>query len=56
MKFVWSDQYSVHVGLIDDQHKKYFDIVNKISDQLDSASADRETLEDIVKEMVEYAF
>lgn len=42
--------------MIDEQHKKYFSIVNRIFDQLDSSSSDRQVLGDIVKELVDYAF
>ncbi|MFC1748799.1 bacteriohemerythrin [Pseudomonadota bacterium] len=55
MKFVWDDKYSVQVELIDEQHKKYFSIVNRIADHLDLAQADQQLLIEIVKEMVDYA-
>lgn len=56
MKFVWDDKYSVHVKLIDEQHKKYFSIVNKIADQLDAFDVNLQILRGIVKEMADYAY
>jgi hemerythrin len=56
MKLFWDEHYSVHVELIDEQHKKYFAIVNKIVDNLDSSAVDRQVIGEIVKELVDYAF
>src|SRR3989338_274623 len=35
-KFVWNDSYSVKVPVLDEQHKKFFDIANHISDLPDN--------------------
>ncbi len=56
MKFVWEEFYSVNVKLIDEQHQHYFEIINKISDHLDSDHLDRVMLGGILKELVDYAF
>ncbi len=34
-KFVWTNEYSLGVGVIDDQHKHFFEIVNQIYDLLE---------------------
>jgi hemerythrin len=56
MKFIWEDFYSVNVKEIDDQHRHYFEIINKISDHLDSRKIDRVVLGEILKELIDYAF
>jgi len=56
MKFVWNEQYSVHIGMIDEQHKHYFEILNRIFDGLDSSRMDKMQLGSIVRELVDYAF
>jgi hemerythrin-like metal-binding protein len=42
--------------MIDEQHQHYFDIINRISDHLDSGQMDRVILGGILKELVDYAF
>jgi len=36
MSIQWKDEYSVNVKLIDDQHKNFIKILNKIYDSLDN--------------------
>ena len=35
-KFIWKDEYGVGIQLIDEQHKHFFEIVNKILDLADN--------------------
>ncbi len=52
--FEWDDKYSVNVSIIDKEHKKLIDIINKaiVAKQYNNNS--KEVLE-IVDEMIEYA-
>ena len=36
MRFVWSDEFSVKVQIIDDQHKEYFRIANRLDELIES--------------------
>ena len=56
MQFVWDEQYSVHVHVIDEQHKHYFEIANRIFAKLDTGQVDKTELALMVKELVDYAF
>jgi len=38
-KFVWNESYSVKVHVLDEQHKKFFDIANQISDLLNNPNS-----------------
>lgn len=55
MKFVWQDSYSVGVAEIDDQHRHFFEVVNKVNELLDSNSYDREALISVIVELSDYA-
>ena len=41
----WKDDYSVNVKLIDDQHKRFFEILKRLTDRLE----DKESVETINK-------
>lgn len=55
MKFIWSDEYSVGVKLIDSQHKRFFEIANNIID-LAEKTPQREKLMNLVNDLGDYAF
>ena len=38
-KFVWNESYGVKVHVLDEQHKKFFDIANQISDLLNNPNS-----------------
>ena len=50
----WNDKYSVDISLIDEQHKKLFELINKASIVEKSSNNPKEVLE-ILDEMTEYA-
>ncbi len=50
----WSEEYSVNVREIDDQHKRLFSILNRLFDAKGS-NQERETLGMILSELLSYA-
>lgn len=52
-KLEWSEEYSVGVKLIDDQHKKMFEVINQLVDTL-SSKPTKEKLGEIIKALLEY--
>ena len=56
-KFVWNDSYSVKVPVLDEQHKKFFDIAKHISDLPDNRdySSFRKSLILTIVELARYA-
>ena len=50
----WNDKYSVNISLIDEQHKKLFEIINKAIVAKKHCKATKDVLE-ILDEMTEYA-
>ena len=55
-KFVWTNKYSLGIGIIDEQHHHFFDIVNRIYDMLEKKGDHREEIITIVGELKEHAF
>jgi len=55
-KFIWTDEYSLGIAIIDDQHKHFFEIVNKIYALLEKESNNREEMLKVVNELVDYAY
>lgn len=49
----WSDEYSVEIQEIDEQHKKLVNIINRLYDAL-AAKKDREKVEAVLVELIEY--
>ncbi|MFA6354365.1 MAG: bacteriohemerythrin [Candidatus Paceibacterota bacterium] len=43
-KFIWKDEYSVGIKLLDEQHKDFFSITNSIIDLLDREDVKKEDL------------
>lgn len=54
--FVWNDIYSTSINLIDEQHKRFFELLNKVQLLLANDSASFEDVMSIAKEMNDYAF
>lgn len=56
-KFIWKDEYSVKVQLIDEQHRIFFQITNRILDFINQPeiSQRREALIDLVNDLENYA-
>lgn len=50
-KIVWNPVYSVHVEALDEQHRKLFDIVNRMIDLFES---DAGSYLPVIEELVEY--
>lgn len=55
-KFVWTDEYSLGINVIDEQHKHFFEIVNNIYDMLESTGDNRQDLIDVIDELAQYAY
>lgn len=49
----WSDEYSVHVVEIDDQHKKLVGIVNELHDAMIQGKA-KSVLSNVLSELIDY--
>jgi len=52
-KLVWDDKYSVKVELIDNQHKKMFEVINELIDAIET-KPDKENIAPIINSLVEY--
>ena len=52
---MWSDEYSVGVEVIDEQHKHFFDIASRISQDALKPSLTKEGLEGLLGELGDYA-
>lgn len=58
MKITWQEDYSVNVGLIDGQHKKFIGIINKLDEAVENNDTKEEiihVLEDLT-DYIEYHF
>src|SRR5690554_2210683 len=55
-KFTWSEEYSVGVALINDQHKHFFEIANKIVDLVLKENVSQEAILKAAVELGDYAF
>lgn len=51
--FPWSDIYSVKIGIVDGQHKKLVDIINRLHDAMREGQA-RERLGQILSDLIQY--
>jgi hemerythrin-like metal-binding protein len=49
----WSDEYSVCIREIDDQHKKLFDLINELHEAMKAAKG-KAVLGKVIKELVSY--
>lgn len=49
----WSDEYSVSIREIDDQHKKLFDLINDLHDAM-KAGKGKDVLEKVLLELTSY--
>lgn len=55
-KFVWTEDYNLGINVIDEQHKHFFDIVNKIYDLLESDKIQDDDVRKVVVELMDYAY
>jgi hemerythrin-like metal-binding protein len=55
-KFVWTPEYSLDIGIIDEQHQHFFGIVNEIYDILEANKSDSAELIKVINELRDYAF
>jgi hemerythrin len=55
VRFVWSDEYSVGVAIVDEQHKHFFDIANLLYDSAASGKTSPENALALAIEMSDYA-
>lgn len=55
-KFVWNLRYSVHLEEIDEQHKRFFELINSIYDLLDLKKVEPERLLIVLTHLGDYAF
>lgn len=55
-KFNWTEEYSVDVKLIDEQHRHFFQIANSLIDLTESEDSKKEPLMFLAGELADYAF
>ncbi len=55
-KFIWTLEYSVGIESIDEQHRHFFDIANKILELADLKDSDGRELFESLEELGNYAF
>ncbi|HQA96069.1 MAG TPA: bacteriohemerythrin [Candidatus Colwellbacteria bacterium] len=55
-KFVWTEEYSVGIPSIDEQHRHFFDIANRVTDLAEKENVSREELTTNLGELGNYAF
>ena len=53
MPVLWDEKYSVKVRELDNQHKKLFDIINKLDSHMRQGKG-KEILGSVLKDMVDY--
>ena len=53
--FIWTQEYSVGVQLVDEQHQHFFAIANKLASISREKSPDREVLSNLFGELGDYA-
>lgn len=54
-KFIWTKEYELGVEVIDDQHKHFFEIVNRIYDTLGNKETNSADIQKIINELTDYA-
>ena len=54
MSIQWNDQYSVGVKEIDDQHKLFVEVLQKLSNELISGVGGKEVVSDLMDSLGEY--
>ncbi len=54
-KFIWNNDYSVGVALIDEQHQHFFEIANEIIDLADKKETGKEALFAYLGELGDYS-
>jgi hemerythrin len=55
-KFIWTDEYSLGIEIIDKQHQHFFDIVNRVYDLLEGEVQNREKILEVIIELRDYSF
>ena len=53
--FVWSSEYELGISVIDSQHKRIIDYINRIDDVLNDHTS-QEEMNDILTNLVDYTF
>jgi hemerythrin-like metal-binding protein len=54
MAILWKEEYSIGLETIDQQHKRFIEILNKLSESFLKQDR-REVIQDVLKELEEYA-
>lgn len=49
----WTDEMKVNVGVLDDDHKKLFELINELHDSI-AAGQDKDSLREILDRLMEY--
>lgn len=55
-KFIWTNEYSLGIGIIDEQHQHFFEIANQIYSKLEEEKNKRVDIVIIINELKDYAF
>ena len=54
-KFIWNNEYSVGIKIIDDQHKRFFEIANEIYDLLQNKPVSKDAVMLAINNLGSYA-
>ena len=50
----WADLFKTDIAIVDEEHRKLFDMINDIATQLDSGHAEPESIEKSLDELVDF--
>ena len=53
-RIIWTDNFSLGVGVIDEQHKRLIDMINQLIDA-ENVAANSETVSDLLDAMTKYS-
>ena len=55
MRFIWDPKYSVNIKSIDNQHQRFFEIINQLYDLIHRVYFTRQDLLTVIQELEKYA-
>jgi hemerythrin-like metal-binding protein len=51
----WSECFATHIETIDSQHKKLFELLNKLSDNFNKNGPSEDSIDEVLKKLIHYA-
>jgi hemerythrin-like metal-binding protein len=51
----WSERFATNIEIVDSQHKKLFELLNKLSDNFNKNGPSEVSIDEVLKELVDYA-